>query len=84
MTALLCAAVAAEYPQSILNGTPTCSNHSGTALYETNVAGEEESGCVCLFIQHEEQRVPLIWYFYLSGLQYLTGMHIVILYHSNA
>ena len=39
-------AVAAAYPQSILNGTPTCSSHSDTASYETYVAGQEESGCV--------------------------------------
>ena len=29
-----------------LKGTPTCSNHSGSALYETYVAGQEESECV--------------------------------------
>ena len=38
--------VAVEYPHSILSGTLTCSSHSGTALYETHVAGQEESGCV--------------------------------------
>ena len=31
--------VAAEYPHSTLKGTPTCSSHRGTALYETYVAG---------------------------------------------
>ena len=39
-------AVAAEHPYSTLNGTPTCSNHSGTALYKTSIVGQEESGCV--------------------------------------
>ena len=39
-------AVAEEYPHSTLKGTPTGS--SGTALYETSVAGQEESGCVLL------------------------------------
>ena len=36
----------AEYPHSTLNGTPTCSSYIGTALYETHVAGQEESGHV--------------------------------------
>ena len=39
-------AVAAAYPQSTLNGTPTDSNLNGTASYETHLAGQEESGCV--------------------------------------
>ena len=34
-------AVAAAYPLSILNGTPTCSRLKGT-----ETAGQEESGCV--------------------------------------
>ena len=34
--------VAAEYPHSTLNGIPTCSSHSGTALYETHLASQEE------------------------------------------
>ena len=34
--------IAAEYPHS----TPTCSSHNGTALYETLIVGQEESGCV--------------------------------------
>ena len=38
--------VAAEYPHSTLNGTLNCSGHIGTELYETHVAGQEESGCV--------------------------------------
>ena len=38
--------VASEYPHSILNGTGTCSSHSGTGYYETHVAGQGESGCV--------------------------------------
>ena len=37
--------VAAEYPHSTLKGTPSCSSQSGTALYETHEAGQEESGC---------------------------------------
>ena len=39
-------AVAAEYPHSALEGTQTCSSHSGTELYDTYVASQEESGCV--------------------------------------
>ena len=39
-------AVAAEYLQSTLKGTPTWSSHSSTALYETYVASQEDSGCV--------------------------------------
>ena len=39
-------AEAAENPHRILIGTPTYSSHSRTALYETHIAGEEESGCV--------------------------------------
>ena len=39
-------ALAAAYPQSTLNGTPTCSILNGTVSYETYVAGQEESGCV--------------------------------------
>ena len=38
--------VAAECPHSTLKGTPTCSSHIGTALYETQVVGQGESGCV--------------------------------------
>ena len=34
------------YPQSTLNSTPSCSSLSGTASYETYIAGQEESGCV--------------------------------------
>ena len=41
-------AVAAAYPQSTLNGTPTDSSLNGTASYETHLAGQEESGCVYL------------------------------------
>ena len=32
----------AEYPKWY----STCSSNSGTSLYETNIAGQEESGCV--------------------------------------
>ena len=39
-------AVAADYSHSTLSGTPTCSSHSGTALYETHIASQGESGCV--------------------------------------
>ena len=39
-------AVAAKYPHSTLHSILTCSSLSGTALYETHVAGQEESGCV--------------------------------------
>ena len=39
-------AVAVAYPQSTLNDAPTCSSLSGTASYETYVAGQEESGYV--------------------------------------
>ena len=38
--------VAAEYPHSTLNGTQTCSSHISTALYETYLAGQEESAFV--------------------------------------
>ena len=31
-----------RYPQSTHRGTPTCSNHSGTVLYEIYTAGQEE------------------------------------------
>ena len=39
-------AVGEEYPQSTLKGTPTCSSHSGTTLYETYLSSQEEFGCV--------------------------------------
>ena len=46
MTGTIVNAVAAVYPQkSTIKGTPTCSTHS-TELYETYLAGQEESGCV--------------------------------------
>ena len=35
-------ATAAEYPQS----TPICSSHNGTPLYETDIAGQQDSRCV--------------------------------------
>ena len=49
-------AVAAEYLHSTIKiegyGTMrvllTCSNHSGTALYETYIADQKESGCVAV------------------------------------
>ena len=42
---LLMNVVAAEYPHSTFNGTPTCSSHSSTLLHETYEAGrQEESG----------------------------------------
>ena len=31
---------------AVATATPTCSSHCGTTLYETYVAGQEESGCV--------------------------------------
>ena len=34
----------AEYPHSTINGIPTYSSHSSTALYETQESGQEESG----------------------------------------
>ena len=37
---------AAEYPHRNLKGTPTRSNHNGTAICETYVAVLGESGCV--------------------------------------
>ena len=39
-------AVAAEYPQSTLMGTPACSYHSSTALYGTYTTSQEEYDCV--------------------------------------
>ena len=41
--------VAAEYPHSTLKGTRTCISHTGTVLYETHMAGQEESACVELY-----------------------------------
>ena len=38
-------APASEYPHSTLNNTPIYSSHSGTALYETHIACNENSGC---------------------------------------
>ena len=48
MTEASAHAIAAEYLQNILKGTPTIRSHShsGTALYETYITGQEESGCV--------------------------------------
>ena len=40
--------VASEYHHSTLKGTHTCSNHSGTASYETYIASQGESGCVVI------------------------------------
>ena len=42
------AAVSKDYEglHSNFKGTSTCSTHSGTASYETYIAGQEESGCV--------------------------------------
>ena len=39
-------AVTAVCPKSTLNSTPTRSSLSGTASYETYIAGQKESGCV--------------------------------------
>ena len=46
MTRATLHAVAAVYPYSTLSGTATCSSHSVTALHETYIARQEESGCV--------------------------------------
>ena len=57
-------AVAVEYPHSSFNGTPTHSSHTGTVLYETYVAGQEESGCVCITIltgHSSSVGVPRVW-----------------------
>ena len=35
--------VAAEYPQSTLEGTPTYSSNSGTVSYDIYIAGQKES-----------------------------------------
>ena len=39
-------AIAAEYHHSTLIGTPVYRSHSSTALYESYIAAQEESGCV--------------------------------------
>ena len=39
-------AVAAKYPPSTQNDTPTCSGYSSAALYETHVANQDEFGRV--------------------------------------
>ena len=50
------------FPQSTLNGTPICSNPSGTASYETCVAGQEESGCVSRKSRHQNSyNIPAEW-----------------------
>ena len=38
--------VVADYPCHTLSFTLTCSIHIGTLLYETHIAGQEESGGV--------------------------------------
>ena len=49
--------VAAAYPQSTLNGTLTRSSLSGTALYETYVAGWKNlHGCVIVKISLKGHR----------------------------
>ena len=37
--------VTAAYPESTLNGTPTCNSLSGSASCETYVVGQEKCGC---------------------------------------
>ena len=46
MTAATAYSEAAEYPHCTLRGTLTCSSHGGTTLYDTHIAGQEESSCV--------------------------------------
>ena len=46
VTGAMAHAIAAGFPCSTLKDTSTGSNHRATALYETNVASQEESGCV--------------------------------------
>ena len=60
--------VAAEYPHSSINGTPTCSSHIGTALYDNHVAGQEESGCV-----------GFSWYPTAMVYIYNIGLHLLLL-----
>ena len=52
MRVLLTVTVAVNHHQSILKGTPSYSRHSSTALYETYVAVQEESGCLNLNSLH--------------------------------
>ena len=54
-------AVAAEYHQSTLKGTLTCSSHTGIVLCETYVVGQGESGCVC-FIQYEWKTKSILYF----------------------
>ena len=42
--------LAAVYPYSTLKGTPTCSNHSGTALYENYAAGQRNLDVYALLV----------------------------------
>ena len=59
-------AAATAYPKSTLIGTPTCSSLSGTASYETHIAGKEESGCVGRDITSHSWSGKKVWWSYLQ------------------
>ena len=63
-------AIAAVYPQSTLNDTPSCSSLGGTASYETYIAGQKGSRCVLYFasISFGFFVVPLIKCHFILGV----------------
>ena len=52
----LCTCSSCRVPLSTLTGIPTCSSYSSTALNETYVVGQEESGCVVLDLDSVRQQ----------------------------
>ena len=52
-------AIAAAYPQSTLDGTPTAVA-SAILHHKTYVAGQEELGCVCSKLTNSEPFLPFI------------------------
>ena len=56
--------VPSEYPQRYI---PTWSSHSDTTLYETNVAGQGECGCVDLYARNSNS-----WFNVIPGILNLS------------
>ena len=54
-------AIPAEYLQSTLKGNPTCSSYSGTVLYETHRASQEEYNSIPLLLNIRKFRLLGLW-----------------------
>ena len=55
MTGATMHVVAVKYPLSTLKGTPTCSSHSTTALYETDLFSQSGGTWMCSLVEYRNE-----------------------------